>query len=259
MRNRRQRCDQAIYSWFQGMYRHVRVSTPDRVTCTADIRECCSQQLIVVWIFAGNDSVHVQRVHQIGQIVCIWYPTNLSRSVRSRSTCATCQRHRRIECIEGSWRKWAHRYIARGIGWWPQSDIVKWGIAQNGERSGRTHIGGDYVSHLHGSWDRHKLLALWTHYIVQCMRRKVSISHFLLFFQCERWHRIQLNFNRFHCFYRIHRCETCPLCRSKITCVNKIYLPTELRTTALTIFGGGAQLPSVTSSVVASGVATPCK
>lgn len=33
--------------------------------------------------------------------------------------------------------------------------------------------------------------------------------------------------------FAIIRCETCPLCRAKITCVNKIYLPMELRSTAL--------------------------
>lgn len=58
----------------------------------------------------------------------------------------------------------------------------------------------------------------------------------------------------------IRRCETCPLCRAKIACVNKIFLPTELRTTALTIFGGSSQLSSATTtSVLSSGIATPCK
>ncbi|XP_055317355.1 E3 ubiquitin-protein ligase MYLIP [Sitodiplosis mosellana] len=40
------------------------------------------------------------------------------------------------------------------------------------------------------------------------------------------------------CHSCAEKCETCPLCRAKITCVNKIYLPMELRSTALNIFNG---------------------
>lgn len=127
---------------------------------------------------AGNDCFHVQCAHKIGQTVRIRYTANVPWSIRSCTTCAACQRYRCNGRIEGSWRKWAHRCAANRIEWGHKSHIVERGIAQNGKRGGWTHIGGNHVSHLYGPWDRHKFYTLWTHYVVQFMRRKVSSNIF---------------------------------------------------------------------------------